>query len=421
MTKSLRAYCRTAVWTFFVISAFLFVSSAVACENQSTTPTTQPTAAPTPNLEATIEARVQAALDAPQEKTSEAGPNKTTQETNRQTAQSVPVMQPTDPPTPLPNPPTTPTREFTPTVIPTPSPSPKPTATPSPASMTVLEYATWCGVVEKEAPLSDADIQQTNQEVIEAIDLLLEERRELQPPVELAKFHDTGTDALVAVKSSLSLEPPDGEFNPFSLFGVALVMGTAIEQAEADLSEQTRSLLLATGCIEPDLPEPTSVSIFAATATPVPTPTGPGFSVTNPVEVGDTLEGTDGTRIIVLGTVQDAWPHIQSESQSAFGSSQPPAEGHQFYLVSVQVAFAQGSGSISVSGENFKILDDSLVVIDSGCGWSNTVPNELSGEIFVGGKLTGNVCFEVRQAAGNFILIHQPDYYTESRRFLRVE
>ena len=398
MTKPARVYCRRAVLALFVISGFLFVSSVVACENQSTSP----------NLEATIEARVQAGLDALQEPTSEGGVNKTTDQTNGQAVESVSGMTPANTLSP----------EFTPTVIPTSILTPDPTAPSSPASMAVVEYAAWCGVIEKEGSLYDPDMRQTNQEVIEAIDVLLEERRELQPPVELAKFHDAGTDALVAVKSSLSLESPDGEFNPFSLFAVAMVMGTAIEQAEADLSEQTRSLLLAAGCIEPDLPDPTPVPIFAATATPIPTPTGPGFSHTDPVKVGGTLEGADGTRIIVLGTVQDAWPQMQDESQLFFD---PPAEGHRFYLVSVQIAFVQGSGSISVAEENFKILDDNLVVTDSGCGWSNTVPNELSGEVFVGGKLTGNVCFEVRQGVSNFILIHQPDYYTESRRFLQVE
>lgn len=396
-----------------MVSGFLSISFAVSCASPSATPNTPPSN-PTPNIEATVEARVQAALDATQEPNAEIVPNETTAPANKQAVESVPVMQPTQP-----TPSLSPT--LTPTATPAPSSTPEHTNTPQPDGMTVVEYANWCGTTEEEAPLSDAQTEQTNLEVIEAIDVLLAERRQLDPPAELVSFHGAGTDALVAIKSSLSLEPPDGVFNPFSLFSVGLIMVPAIEQAEADLTEDTRALLLATGCIEPDLPEPTPVPIFAATATPMPTPTGPGFSATNPVGVGGTLEGADGTRIIVLGTVEDAWPQMQSESGSFFGSSQPPSEGHRFYLVSVQVAFAQGSGSISVSGDSFAILDDSLVVTNSGCGWSNAVPNELSGEVFVGGKLTGNICFEVRQGASNFILIHQPGYYTESRRFLQVE
>ena len=392
----------------FVLSICLFSAFLLACGGSAApAPTNIPE--PTPNIEATVEARIQAELSA----------NPTPASVPTNTLVTMPTSAPMLEPTSIPTLEVTPALVPTPTVAPTfePTSTPPPTQEPVAVEMTVMDYAAkWC-----DGQSSDSNEEITNKEALERVDSRLKDAREIVPPSELEPYHAAEINVLTAIRSSLSLEPSEEIFNPFSLFAVALVVGTVIEQAESELSAETYSVLVAAGCIEEDTPEPTPTP--DPTSTPEPTPADPGLSATNPVEVGGTLDGTDGTKIVVLSTVGDAWALIESESTSSYSTASPPKEGHRFYLISLQVAYASGSGSIGVSSSDFSLLDYSLVLIKTGCrgGYRNNVPNELSGEIFVGGKIAGNICFEVREEASEFILIHQPGYSAESRRFLRVE
>ena len=270
----------------------------------------------------------------------------------------------------------------------------------------------WCGGQNE-----DSNEEITNKEALERVDSRLEEAHEIVPPDELKAYHAVEIDVLTAVRSSLSLESPEGIFNPFSLFVVALAVGAIVEQAESELSAETYSILSDAGCIEE--------GVVQSTPTPEPTPDVPGLSVDNPVPVDGTLEGSDGTQMVVLNIVEDAWPLIKAENETSYWTPTPPNEGYRFLMISLQVAYVSGADSISVSESNFSLINDSRVLHTSSgnsCGgYSNTIPEALSGEMFVGGKIGGNICFEVREEARNFILMHQPGYSTNSRRFLRLE
>ena len=57
--------------------------------------------------------------------------------------------------------------------------------------------------------------------------------------------------------------------------------------------------------------------------------------------------------------------------------------------------------------------------VDDACG---VVPDELGAELFPGGGTEGNLCFQVGENEGGFVLTHEPLWSLSSeRRYLRLE
>ena len=156
----------------------------------------------------------------------------------------------------------------------------------------------------------------------------------------------------------------------------------------------------------------------------------PGFTLDDPVEAGGIMEGTDGTGIVATAIVEDAWELIRANSSY---EPLPPAEGKRFYMVTVEVAYDTGEGFLTVDKTDFGLTGDHRAVYvphwDS-CGLGVT-PDELEGELFIGAKIKGNLCFQIPESDSNMILIHQPgasgrvntwsESWHESRRFLSLE
>ena len=147
----------------------------------------------------------------------------------------------------------------------------------------------------------------------------------------------------------------------------------------------------------------------------VGTLTSPGYSLDNPVPAGEVLVGSDGTEIRVLEIVKDARKLVEDENMF----NDPPEEGNRFLMVSVSVEYPSGADSLRVSEYDFALVGKSRVAYDSDadCG---VIPEGLEGEIFSGGKITGNVCFEIPEEESNLILIHEPGFGSESRRYLAL-
>ena len=100
--------------------------------------------------------------------------------------------------------------------------------------------------------------------------------------------------------------------------------------------------------------------------------------------------------------------------------NEPPAKGNRFYLITVEVASVSGSGSITVSESDFKLIGDNRAVYRPSCG---VIPDGLGGEIFVGGRTAGNICFQIPEGEDGLVLIHQAFYSFEpgDRRFLSLD
>ena len=154
-----------------------------------------------------------------------------------------------------------------------------------------------------------------------------------------------------------------------------------------------------------------------AVSTPTPaTAPSPGTTLDHPLSAGEALQGSNATEIRVLGVVEDARRQVAKENQF----NDPPEEGKRFYMISIEVFYPLASGSLRVSESDFSLIGENRVVyepFDYTCG---VIPNELDGEIYAGGRIQGNICFEIPEDEGALVLIHEPGYGIESRRFLSL-
>ena len=163
----------------------------------------------------------------------------------------------------------------------------------------------------------------------------------------------------------------------------------------------------------------TSTPAPLPTATPEPTPTPllPGLTLELPVEASGVLKSANGVEVVVTGITEDAWSEIRAENQF----NDPPGEGRRFYLITVAVAYPEGRESINISESDFRLIGDTRVVYvpyDHSCG---VIPNELSAELFAGGKTEGNICFQIQSDESGLVLIHQAGFGSEGRRFLSLD
>ena len=161
-------------------------------------------------------------------------------------------------------------------------------------------------------------------------------------------------------------------------------------------------------------------AIVAPTATPVP----PGYGLDNAVAAGGTLIGSDGTEIGVVGIIPDARQQVAQENQF----NDPPAEGNRFYMISVEMVNPSGNEPLSVTNFDFKLIGDNRVVYTSFENRCGLIPDALGGglgtEIFGGGRVQGNICFEIPEGEVGLLLIHEPGlafgFGDGPRRYLRL-
>ena len=167
-------------------------------------------------------------------------------------------------------------------------------------------------------------------------------------------------------------------------------------------------------------------AIFALGTIPVP-PIPSGYSLDDPLAVGETLIGSDGTEIRVLGTIEDARQQIAEADEH--GWNDPPKAGMRFYMIRVEVVYHSGDGDlITVAASDFKLVGDNRTVYEfysraNRCGV--VIPDPLGGDVFnvklfPGGQTEGNICFQIPEDEGGLILIHEPGFGSGSRRFLSL-
>ena len=177
-------------------------------------------------------------------------------------------------------------------------------------------------------------------------------------------------------------------------------------------------------------PTPTPAAVPATpaarpTATPTPTPTTTptpipdtdmGTTLEYPYPAGSTIQGTDGTETVVTGVNNDAWQVVLEENQF----NNPPEPGNRFYMVTVEVVNVAGASPLNVSPIDFELIGGNRVVYKTFQHSCGVVPDELWGEVYPGGSVQGNLCFEVGADESGFVLVHSPGFLGE-KRFLSLE
>lgn len=145
------------------------------------------------------------------------------------------------------------------------------------------------------------------------------------------------------------------------------------------------------------LPTPTPLP-----PTPTPTPPPPVGTRENPVPLGEVVDLGNGFAFRVVDVIPDAWEVIIAENQF----NEPAAQGYQFFIATIEVTY-NGEGSVEMGGGfGYRAVGASGVAYESGfeCG---VIPNEFRDtELFTGGTITGNLCWQIRSEDADSLVMY---------------
>lgn len=149
---------------------------------------------------------------------------------------------------------------------------------------------------------------------------------------------------------------------------------------------------------------------------------GPGSSRDEAAAIGESIEVGD-LRITVLEADTDAASRL--ETLSEFPST--PVPGRRVVLIRLEVEHigSDRDETIQVYESDYKITGSANVIYDSfgddtSCGF---LEDSLQGEMFPGGSLEGNICFQVPENETDLLLVSEPSFSfdDEGRRFFVLE
>ena len=166
-----------------------------------------------------------------------------------------------------------------------------------------------------------------------------------------------------------------------------------------------------------DAPEPTTTPTPTYTPTPTATPTptsSPGNLGTrsNPIPLGQFYRPNTPPRLSpwemrVISVNNDAWSVIQAESRF---NDEPPDAGNLYVLITIE-AHNRGTESDRFSASSLNTLGASNVDYAHGCKF-NSIPNRFDTlrRIFPGGRIQGNICFEVSASDSASLLLFGDEF-----------
>ncbi len=288
-----------------------------------------------------------------------------------------PTSQPTQAVTPTASP--IPTLTPIPTAILMPTPTPRLTTTPTP-------MPTPTRMPSPESTPEIGPIECDDTRLVEAI-IDLSEEKESTFSSRILKLYDDTIEEVERTTSELRC------------------------RAEAKLSARGDSYLTFYYEIDRDGDAFIGYMIGESVTTPTPeaTATPPVEELlgsrAKPVPFGETIEVNTGDpsghwELTVVEAEADAASQILDENSY----NDPPSEGHQFYMVRVRAKYLGSDSAIVFSELTFKALGDQGVAYDESCG---VLPDDIDtfAELFTGGQIEGNQCFEINEADAKSLLV----------------
>ncbi|MEZ5258046.1 MAG: hypothetical protein R2705_14440 [Ilumatobacteraceae bacterium] len=205
--------------------------------------------------------------------------------------------------------------------------------------------------------------------------------------------------------------------NPIDEAGEVFPGGTIIGNAcwAIDSTDAASLTLLADASFSFDNDDRRFLSMDPA-ATPVDGSTTAGAPVPQPPDgapLGESFAVGDWTIKVVSAT-----PDAASEIAAANQFNDPPAEGHQFFLATVEATYTGSESSTFWLDMDLRAVGGSAVTysFNASCG---VIPNPINdaGETFPGGTITGNVCWSVTVAdAGTLRLLASESFSLDEDR-----
>ena len=120
-----------------------------------------------------------------------------------------------------------------------------PRSVPGSSQMSLQEYASLCADFAGDEIAQDATGGEVSEELARAIELM----ESINPPPEVANWHNESLSYGKAVKRLVDLQPEDETPNPF-VFLILLPQVRALEDTMNDLAPAVRVTLAAAGCLE---------------------------------------------------------------------------------------------------------------------------------------------------------------------------
>ena len=134
------------------------------------------------------------------------------------------------------------------------------TSAPGRSTMTLDEYVSQCALYADDEIPEDATSGEASEELARSIELM----EAINPPPEVADYHNETLSYGKALKSLLDAQPEDEQPNLLSLL-VLVPQGLAVEDAMNNLDPEVRRQLAAVGCASegeaPELDSPGNVRV----------------------------------------------------------------------------------------------------------------------------------------------------------------
>lgn len=132
----------------------------------------------------------------------------------------------------------------------------------------------------------------------------------------------------------------------------------------------------------------------------------------NPIPLGTEADTGGKWFVSVVDVIPDATELVLAENQF----NDPPASGNQFFIVRVSATYEGESSSTFPANNTLSLVGESSVAytpFDDSCG---VAPDEFSyTDVFTGGAIEGNVCWQVRSDEVDSLVMYSEDYVTYDR------
>ncbi len=135
-----------------------------------------------------------------------------------------------------------------------------------------------------------------------------------------------------------------------------------------------------------------------------------------PHPAGSSVHGTDGALVTIKDIDPSAWDRLLQENEF----NAPPVRGQRILILRVEAANTHGAGGIDVDERYFELSGSGGNVYETFKNACGVYPDPLTGILYPGDELQGNLCFRVETKDTNLVLIHNPEWSGE-KTYLALE
>lgn len=165
------------------------------------------------------------------------------------------------------------------------------------------------------------------------------------------------------------------------------------------------------------LREPDNDADGVQAGTPIPTQTGqeqPEGTLDNPVPMHTTAFLSEGWQVTVTNVIPNATDLVLGRSSL----NEPPKEGYQFFIATIEATNRSGESSYLDSGVRFRALGpsgESYKTFEDSCG---VIPDRIPDDdkVPADGTISGNICWQVRTEDADSLKMYDEPMMGEGKR-----